>query len=155
MQTMTQYWNPKQKRLKSLLSKKEPMMEGIAECARLHAELHRIRKSDRNIYTEALSRIEDICDYQPKGYFYTPAWDIWHITRIEDAIANILIDDGAQVFSADWKRRIGAAIRDTGACVRRAPRLLGEKDCRGFPPAPDHAASGISLERLHQDLAKA
>ena len=41
-------------------------------------------------------------------------WQFWHIYRIEDIVSNILMDNGQQIFNAEWKRRIGSSITDTG-----------------------------------------
>lgn len=42
------------------------------------------------------------------------AWHLWHIYRIEDLVSNLLIAGKKQVFNADWQKRIGASITDTG-----------------------------------------
>ncbi|MDR0397165.1 MAG: DinB family protein [Oscillospiraceae bacterium] len=44
----------------------------------------------------------------------TIAWSIWHITRIEDITANILVAESSQVLDDDWLASLGATIRDTG-----------------------------------------
>lgn len=41
-------------------------------------------------------------------------WQLWHTYRIEDLVSNILMENGKQVFSADWQKRIGSSITDTG-----------------------------------------
>ena len=41
-------------------------------------------------------------------------WQFWHIYRIEDLVSNILMDNGQQIFNAEWQRRIGSSITDTG-----------------------------------------
>ena len=41
-------------------------------------------------------------------------WQLWHTYRIEDLVSNILMDNGNQIFNADWQRRIGSSITDTG-----------------------------------------
>lgn len=41
-------------------------------------------------------------------------WDLWHITRIEDITAGILIDGGSQLFSEQWAERINSPVSDTG-----------------------------------------
>ena len=44
----------------------------------------------------------------------TICWQFWHTYRIEDLVSNILMADGKQVFNADWQKRIGTSITDTG-----------------------------------------
>lgn len=41
-------------------------------------------------------------------------WQFWHTYRIEDLVSNILMADQEQLFDADWQKRIGANIADTG-----------------------------------------
>lgn len=41
-------------------------------------------------------------------------WQFWHTYRIEDLVSNILMADQNQLFDADWQKKIGANITDTG-----------------------------------------
>ena len=41
-------------------------------------------------------------------------WQLWHTYRIEDLVSTILMENGNQVFNADWQKRIGSSITDTG-----------------------------------------
>jgi hypothetical protein len=41
-------------------------------------------------------------------------WNIWHITRIEDIISNIVIKNKEEVFDKDIQTRLNIEIRDTG-----------------------------------------
>ena len=41
-------------------------------------------------------------------------WQFWHTYRIEDLVSNILMAGQEQLFNADWQKRIGANITDTG-----------------------------------------
>lgn len=41
-------------------------------------------------------------------------WQFWHTYRIEDLVSNILLADQDQLFDADWQKKIGANITDTG-----------------------------------------
>lgn len=41
-------------------------------------------------------------------------WDLWHITRIEDLTAGILIGGSSQLFSNHWAERINSPVSDTG-----------------------------------------
>jgi len=41
-------------------------------------------------------------------------WQFWHMYRIEDLVSNILMQNQDQIFSAEWQRKIGASIIDTG-----------------------------------------
>ncbi len=41
-------------------------------------------------------------------------WQLWHTYRIEDLVSNILMADQKQIFNAEWQKRIGSPITDTG-----------------------------------------
>ena len=41
-------------------------------------------------------------------------WQFWHTYRIEDLVSNILMAGQEQLFNADWQKKIGANITDTG-----------------------------------------
>lgn len=41
-------------------------------------------------------------------------WQFWHIYRIEDLVSNILMMNQDQIFNAEWQKKIGSSITDTG-----------------------------------------
>ena len=41
-------------------------------------------------------------------------WQLWHTYRIEDLVSNILMADQNQIFNAEWQKKIGSPITDTG-----------------------------------------
>jgi hypothetical protein len=41
-------------------------------------------------------------------------WDIWHITRIEDIISNIIIGNKETIFNKEIKTKLNIKINDTG-----------------------------------------
>jgi len=41
-------------------------------------------------------------------------WQFWHTYRIEDLVSNILMMNQSQIFNAEWQRKIGSSITDTG-----------------------------------------
>ena len=41
-------------------------------------------------------------------------WDIWHITRIEDLVSNILIGNKDTVFNDAVQKKLNIGIKDTG-----------------------------------------
>lgn len=82
----------------------------------MHAELHDITKNNQNnIYLELVNGLTPDCMiYRPNNHFSSIAWNIWHITRIEDAVSNILIANTEQIFDKEWMERIKTEITDTG-----------------------------------------
>jgi len=116
MIAVTKDWNPNQKMLAQLLKKAETFSDAKDLCKSMHKELHDIIKNnEKNIYQELLNGLtpENIV-FRPENHFSSIAWNLWHITRIEDAIANILIADTQQVLSKEWMERINTKISDTG-----------------------------------------
>lgn len=54
-------------------------------------------------------------DLQYAGTKTVPmCWQLWHTYRIEDVVSNILMTNQSQVFNAEWQRKIGSSITDTG-----------------------------------------
>ncbi len=49
-----------------------------------------------------------------KGHAATIAWNIWHITRIEDITVNILVNNSKPVLDSTWLQRLNTQITDTG-----------------------------------------
>ncbi len=41
-------------------------------------------------------------------------WQFWHTYRIEDLVSNILMGNRKQIFDAQWQKKIGVSITDTG-----------------------------------------
>lgn len=112
-------WNPKQAQLKQLLLKKDRFSEAMALCLEMHASVHsgQVSGTLESTYEDELwSNLTDTAfRWNPKGRGTTIAWNLWHLSRIEDITANILIADGLQVFERDnWLDRLGVQIRDTG-----------------------------------------
>ncbi len=109
-------WNPKQRALKSLLSKNDDK-EAVALCLQMHSQLHDSQLTFiANSYQDMLiNDLSEMCfRHMPFDSFSSIAWNLWHITRIEDAVCNILIADEPQIFSKTLKERMGASLMDTG-----------------------------------------
>lgn len=64
----------------------------------------------------------------PTTKSFPVAWHIWHITRIEDLVGNILIADAPQIFDAAWAKRINTVVTDTGnAMDAEEARVFSER----------------------------
>ncbi len=116
MFSVTKDWNPNQKKLSSLVSKRDAFLDGVSLCAQMHDQVHDLGdRKPPTIYQRLIAGLSaETASYRPETRFASIAWNIWHITRIEDAVVNILIADTDQVFDAEWKKRIGVKISDTG-----------------------------------------
>ena len=112
-------WNPKQAKLKSIILKPENFKEAIELAIQLHSLVHSkevsASKAD-TFYDEVLDGVSDKCfkkiTYDKSRTF---AYNIWHITRIEDICSNILIAKDEQVINTSrWIDKLNCTIIDTG-----------------------------------------
>lgn len=117
MTSVTGDWNPKQKLLNEYLSDSSTFARGVALCMELHAQVHdpAIGEGSSSLYGELLQDLPKAAvTFRPEKRFASIAWNIWHITRIEDAVANILVADGRPLLDDAWLRRMKIGVRDTG-----------------------------------------
>lgn len=116
-------WNPAQARLKEIIRKQEYFEEAIELTLHLHSLVHLSSTSGNDIITNDIITLEDevwqgldeksfAMIPTPKGF--SIAWNIWHITRIEDITMNILVTDSQQVLDDDWLKRLNVSVKDTG-----------------------------------------
>ena len=111
-------WNPKQALLKKILPKPEKFNDAIKLCLNMHSLVHTSEMSNCNFVTyedELWKELnEEVFRVVPRNKNITIAWNLWHITRIEDITANILIADDIQVFNDNWLSKLNITVRDTG-----------------------------------------
>lgn len=107
-------WNIQQKRLKELISKKETFDSAKELYLSMHKYLHFSDNDDtlmnqlwKNLNTKDFS-------IMPTAKDVTIAWNIWHITRIEDLTVNILLNNSEQIYNKEWKRKMNVSVNDTG-----------------------------------------
>ena len=121
-------WNPKQAQLKEIIFKSDKFDEAIQICSELHSIVH---CSDISLGTSP-TFLDEIWENLTKEAFevmptvkdVTIAWNIWHITRIEDITVNILIQDAEQVLNDEWLKRLNVSVRDTGNAMTDDEILL-------------------------------
>lgn len=118
MFSVVERWNPQQKLLKSIMKKEERFEETRELIKYLHSMVHISEVYDLDGMTledEVWDNIRDI-DFvtMPTIKDVTIAWNIWHITRIEDLTINILVADDKQVLDARWLSGLGVEVTDTG-----------------------------------------
>jgi len=102
-------WNPKQARLREIILKPDHFDEAIALCLDLHSIVH---SSDVSPGV-AETLFDEVWADLSKEAFEVVARNIWHITRIEDMTANVLILDAEQVLNDAWLKRLGVTVTDT------------------------------------------
>lgn len=123
MINVTKDWNPKQALLKDLLAKKESFNEAISIALELHSLVHSSNVSNTGIKTyldELIQNLdESVFKSMPNVKGTTIAWNLWHITRIEDIASNILISEREQIFNQEWQKRMNVSVTDTGNAMTK------------------------------------
>lgn len=111
---MNKEWSELNKRMQTQIKKKDTYKEGLDTLFALRDQLMQTIVS----FKEELSRedFDAIPFLNADGYHSkTIAYSIWHIFRIEDIVANILISEKEQVFSAGgYQERINPPVITTG-----------------------------------------
>lgn len=111
-------WNSKQKSLNEMIRKSGKFNESKELLLSMHGSVHFAEVSNAKNPTV----MDKLCDgLQKKDYAVMPtdkdvtiAWNIWHITRIEDLTINILVNHSEQVLSNDWLTQLNINVTDTG-----------------------------------------
>ncbi|MDF2486215.1 MAG: hypothetical protein K0R46_2383 [Herbinix sp.] len=111
-------WNPLQARLNGLIKKKDHFEEMQKLLLGMHSLLHskEVYGGSENTFMDELwEGLEDKAfRTMPTSKDDTIAWNIWHITRIEDLTANFLIVGQEQVLDLAWQERLNTKVTDTG-----------------------------------------
>ncbi len=111
-------WNPLQAKLKEIILKKDRFEEMLQLLLEMHSLLHCVEVYGRDTGTymdEIWSDLEDKAfRTMPTIKDDTVAWNIWHITRIEDLTSNLLIKNQSQVLDDTWLEKLNTSVKDTG-----------------------------------------
>jgi hypothetical protein len=128
--TVTKDWNPKQKELNMLLSKENSFKEGISLCLTMHNELHDLKKTHKQTIYQSLieNLLQETAVWRPENKFSSIAWNLYHITRIEDAVTTLLIEGGKQTYTKTWQKKLGISFTDTGNAWTEEELVLFNKD---------------------------
>lgn len=111
-------WNPLQARLKEIITKKEH----FEEMKQLLLQMHSLVHSSTVYGGTTTTYMDEVWDGLDDRAFRTMptikddtiAWDIWHITRIEDLTSNYLMQEREQVLDGQWLQRLNTTVTDTG-----------------------------------------
>lgn len=108
-------WNIDQKKMNELIKKENTFEAGKKLFMALHASVHFSVQSGLTILDKLWDGLEkSALGIMPTEKDVTIAWNIWHITRIEDLTANILISGGEQILNDQWLKKIRTSVTDTG-----------------------------------------
>lgn len=107
-------WNIQQKKLKELIGKKETFDSAKELYLSMHKYLH-FSDIDDTLMNQLWKNL-NVKDFSimPTAKDVTIAWNIWHITRIEDLAINILLNESNQIFNEEWKKNLNVKFTDTG-----------------------------------------
>jgi hypothetical protein len=110
-------WTIKQNNLKIYLSKEQTFDKGIKLLIEMHGLLHDkkvYKNTEDTIYNCLWNRLKEETCKIISNKETSIIWNIWHITRIEDIVANILIGNTDEVLSDDIQTKLNINIKDTG-----------------------------------------
>lgn len=112
-------WNSNQKLLKEILLKQDKFEQAMKLCLEQHAMLHSSEMSEIGLITFEDELWENLGETtfrtKPSVEDDTIAWNLWHLSRIEDITINILIAGEAQVINTDhWLEKMNVKVCDTG-----------------------------------------
>jgi hypothetical protein len=156
-------WNLKQSKLRKLLADKNKFSEAIQLCLELHSIVHEAEVSSRDFQTNADVLLDGLTEaafgFIPENRNISIAWNLWHITRIEDLTANILISDNAQVFNNSWMKKMKSTVTDTGNAmspeeIRDFSLNIKMNELRGYRREVGKKTRKIIKALKHDDLGR-
>lgn len=126
-------WNNEMKQLRNIILKPDKIEESKTLVLSLHSMVHSSVMSGIGRITfedelwEGLE--EETFRTAVKDEGRTIAYNIWHITRIEDITMNLLVAGDEQIFNKGyWQKRINSRIRDTGNAMSENEIMEFSKD---------------------------
>jgi hypothetical protein len=164
MISVVKQWNPKQALLKSLIQKADKFEEAVELVLELHSMVHTSEMSSITMKTfedEIWDGLDSsIFKSMPTVKDVTIAWNIWHITRIEDITSNILIANDIQVINTDnWIERMNVKVYDTGNAMSddeiiNFSNSIDMKELRNYRIAVGKKTRNIISKLRPEDLKK-
>lgn len=121
-------WTPYQEELVKKIRSKKYTESAIELALRMHAMVHFKSMLPNNPMITFWDDIwcgltDEQLAIMPSRRDNTIAWCLWHITRIEDIVSNLLIDQGNQIFNEQWKADLNVSISDTGNAMTDSEML--------------------------------
>ncbi len=112
-------WNSQQTLLRTILTQPGHFADAIKLCLEQHAMVHSavVSSLPETTFEDQLwdGLTETAFRTMPTDKDATIAWNIWHITRIEDITMNILVAGDNQVINnGDYLTKMKVTVRDTG-----------------------------------------
>ncbi len=111
-------WNPKQALLKEIIKDKDRFTEAKGLCMDMHKFVHlssMLSTKEETLEDQVWEGLKDEdLEVMPTVKDVTIAWNLWHITRIEDLTINLLVQNGSQILDASWLNKLNTEVKDTG-----------------------------------------
>ncbi|MHC1724117.1 MAG: hypothetical protein AB9836_13040 [Aminipila sp.] len=117
-------WNPRIEQLRKYIKSAKTFDKAIELSIALHEKVHFSEMSNSKTYTY-MDEIWDCLDVEQFAimpsekndtikYKKTIAYHVWHTSRIEDLVANILINGSDEVLNDRWLNELNINVRETG-----------------------------------------
>ncbi|MDR2941420.1 MAG: hypothetical protein LBV17_02380 [Treponema sp.] len=110
-------WNEKQKNLNVFLPNQKTFVKGIKLLLEMHSMLHdkKVYKiTSETCYNDLWEDMKEETCKIISNKETSVLWNIWHITRIEDIVSNMLIGNKETIFNKELQTKLGVKIKDTG-----------------------------------------
>lgn len=111
-------WNPLQTRLKEIITKQDYFEEMQQLTLKMHSLVHSniVYENQETTFMEEIWKnlTDKAFRTMPTLKDDTIAWNIWHITRIEDLTSNYLIAGSEEILDDNWLVKLNINIRNTG-----------------------------------------
>jgi len=110
-------WNEKQKNLSIFLQNQKTFKKGINLLLEMHSLLHdkKVCKiNSKTFYDDLWENMKDETCRIISNKETSILWNIWHITRVEDIISNIIIGRKETIFNKEIQTKLNIKIKDTG-----------------------------------------
>lgn len=117
-------------------------------------EITRNYKEEETIL-DALYQIINNGNYaiMPTKKDVTVAWNLWHITRIEDIVINLLIKPTSQILDENWVSKLHTKIKDTGNAMSDDEIMSFSKEVSLSALQDYRKAVGIRTKEVVESLA--
>jgi hypothetical protein len=110
-------WNKNQKNLMIYLSNEKSFIDGKNLLMEMHNSIHDkivYKGSEETIYDQLWINLKEETCKIISNKETSILWNIWHITRIEDIVSNILIGNNETIFNKEIQKKMNIKIKDTG-----------------------------------------
>jgi hypothetical protein len=116
MKHISNDWSNKQNSLKILLSKGQTFDDGIKLLLEMHGLLHdkKIYNNMDTFYNKLWENLNEETCKIISNKETSILWNIWHITRIEDIVANDIIGNKDEILNDEIQAKLNIEIKDTG-----------------------------------------